>query len=329
MKKALIFISLFSLILCSLCFSDDKTIFVVESYHTEYPWDISYKKGIESILGKDYTLVYFQMDTKRLPVEQFEHRAQLAFEMYKKINPILVMLGDDNALKFLGPKFSKTKTPVVYFGINNNPRDYNVTHYDNITGVLERPLSIPSIVYLNDIIEPKLEKLLILFDSGISSKAAIQVMFSDRTSVKLANIQIDLKLIGDFSEWKKTISDAQKNGYGAVILGLYHTIVDENKKHVSHNQVIEWTSINTPVPSFGFWDFSVGADKMIGGRVTTGFSQGEEAAKMAKEILGGKKISQISPVMEKKNRFLFSRSQLKKWKITLPENISSKADFIE
>jgi ABC-type uncharacterized transport system substrate-binding protein len=47
------------------------------------------------------------------------------------------------------------------------------------------------------------------------------------------------------------------------------------------------------------------------------------------KILGGKNPKQIAPVMENKGRFFFSRSQLEKWGITLPEKISSKADFIE
>ena len=40
----------------------------------------------------------FQMDTKRIPVEQFETKANEAFEYYNELKPSVVILGDDNAL---------------------------------------------------------------------------------------------------------------------------------------------------------------------------------------------------------------------------------------
>ena len=45
-------------------------------------------------------------------------------ELVKKIKPLIVILGDDAALKFLGPKLEEHKIRSVYLGINNNPRVY-------------------------------------------------------------------------------------------------------------------------------------------------------------------------------------------------------------
>ncbi|MFH2091739.1 MAG: ABC transporter substrate binding protein [Pseudomonadota bacterium] len=329
MKRTIFLVILFVLGVSISCFSSQKTILVIESYDSGYPWDISYKKGIESVLAKDYNIVYFEMDTKRLPPDQYEKRAQLAYEMYKKNQPVLVILGDDNALKFVGPKLSDTKTPVVYLGINNNPRDYGLSQSENITGILERPLMKRSIIYISELIEPKLEKMLILFDSGNTSKISVREMFNDKASVSVSGVQVDLQLIGKLSDWKKAVLSARMNGYGAIVVGLYQTIVDENGKHVSADEIIDWTSKNTLVPPFGFWDFTVGKDLTIGGLVLFGQTQGEEAATIALEILSGKKPNQIPPVMGKKGRFFFSRSQLAKWQITLPDHMASKADYTE
>ncbi len=329
MKKILITTVLFVLLNGMSCLADNQTILVIESYSGLYPWDASYKKGLENILGKDYTLVYFEMNTKRLPPAQYEKRGQLAYEMYEQIQPVLVILGDDNALKFVGPRLAETKTPVVYLGVNNNPRDYGINKAENITGVLERPLMKRSIIYLSKWIHPKPQKILLLFDSGNTSKISVHEMFNDQSSVSMLGIQIDLKLIGQWSEWKKTVLSAKLKGYDAVVVGLYQTIVDDDGSHVDAEDVIAWTSKHTPLPPFGFWDFTVGPDKTIGGLVLFGKTHGELAAQMALKILGGKNPKQIAPVMENKGRFFFSRSQLEKWGITLPEKISSKADFIE
>ncbi len=329
MKKISFIIGFLFFLTALSCFADNKTILVIESYHAGYPWDASYKKGLENILGNDYSLVYFEMDTKRLPASQYEERAQLAFEKYEKTDPILVILGDDNALKFVGPKLAKTKTPVVYLGVNNNPRDYGANKFENITGVLERPLMKRSIIYLSELIEPKPKKILILFDSGNTSKISVHEMFNDQTSVTVVGVQIDLKLIGEWAEWKKTVLSTKLKGYDAIVVGLYQTIVDEEGKHVKAIDIINWTSQNTTVPPFGFWDFTVGANKTVGGLVLFGQTQGEAAAKMAQQILAGKSPRTIPPMMGKKGRFFFSKSQLEKWEIMLPDNISSKADFIE
>ena len=105
----------------------------------------------------------------------------MAFELYSEINPVLVMIGDDNALRLLGPKLSKTRTPVVFFGINNNPRYYfdNNQLPKNMKGVLERTPIGPWLRYLHKII-PDAKKALILMDASPTSEAIAGVFFQGR-----------------------------------------------------------------------------------------------------------------------------------------------------
>ena len=312
--------------------AQEEKILIIESYHHTYPWDASYKKGLEKILGKRYDLVTFEMDTKRIPKSEYETRADLAFDTYKQLNPELIILGDDNALKYVGPKFVNTKTPVVYLGINQNPRNYGMFGPENITGVLERPLMKRSIVYLSEIYTSDLKKVLIMFDNGTTSHSSVEQVFRGRHSITIAGIQADLKQIRHLNEWQQTVLSAKDEGYDAIIIGLYQTIVDGNGDHVPSDTLIAWTSKNTPIPPFGFWDFTVGPKKTIGGLVLFGEVQGETAGKMAIEILTKKKIPyEIRPVVAKKGRLLFSTSQLERWqeKISLPEKIKAEATFIE
>jgi len=87
MRKIIFFLIVFVLLLPVSLYSQEKHIFIVESYHAEYPWDISYKKGLESILASEYKLIYFEMDTKRLPVSEHQKKAEQAFEKYKENTP--------------------------------------------------------------------------------------------------------------------------------------------------------------------------------------------------------------------------------------------------
>lgn len=314
--------------ICLLPFmAHGETILVIESYHAENPWDASYKSGLKSVLGNRYDLEFFEMDTKRRPPSEYPNRARMAWEVYQRTKPVLVILGDDNALKYLGPELIKTRTPVVYLGINRNPREYNMIGHANITGILERPIMKRSIAFIGEIIKPRPFKVLILFDSGRTSKISLLDIFEGKSSLTASGIQMDLKLIGKLDDWKHAVLNAEKEGYDALIVGLFQTITDSSGKHVKADTILEWTSKNTPVPPFCFWDFAVGPDKTVGGLVLFGKTQGEEAGKMALEILSGKSPEKIMPVTGQRGRFLFSRSQLKKWGLTLPDDIASQSDY--
>lgn len=69
-----------------------KKILLIESYHSSYLWDASYRKGLDQVLGSRCNILSFEMDTKRLPPSEFEIRTQKAWETYERENPALVIL---------------------------------------------------------------------------------------------------------------------------------------------------------------------------------------------------------------------------------------------
>ncbi len=329
MKKLFPPFLLILLITPLISFAQEKTVLLIESYHAEYPWDASYKAGLQDVLSDQYPLVCFEMDTKRLPKSEHEKSAQMAWDKYTKVRPALVILGDDNALKYLAPKFLETNIPVVYLGINRNPGDYGIPPKANITGVLERPLLKRSVASLKTILQPSPQKILVLFDDGTTSQSSAAEAFKGRTTLPIHNIMVQLKLIGKLDAWEKAVLNAKKEGFDAIVIGLYHTLTDKNGKHADAEELLKWTVKNTPVPPFAFWDFTVGPDKAIGGFVLFGRTQGEAAGKMALKILSGTPPGKIRPKIPEMGRFFFSRSQLKKWGLDLPPNMAAKAAYTE
>ncbi|MBU1340050.1 MAG: sugar ABC transporter [Proteobacteria bacterium] len=311
----------------SVALSASTSILIIESYHAEYPWDKSYIQGIREGMKGDYEFFTFEMDTKRIPQSEYEKSAQKAWEYYLEKKPALVFLGDDNALKYLSARFAKEKTPVVFLGINNNPRAYDIFSAVNMTGVLERPLLKRSIVEMDKLLE--LKKVLILFDSGTTSKVVLSEVFNGKEEMKISDIDIHLKLIGSWETWQETVLNCKNEGYDAMVIGLYHTIVDKTNTHIDAEKVLNWTSKNTPIPPFAFWDFAVGPGKAIGGLTLFGKTQGQAAAEMAIEILKGTQPSKIQVRYGEKGNLLFSRTQLKKYNIDLPEDIASKATLTD
>lgn len=305
-------------------FAQTKKVLIIESYHKEFGWDASYLDGIKSELGTDYEIKRYQMDTKRVPKDEYQSRADRAWKMYQMEEPDLVILGDDNALKFLGNKFHETKTPVVFLGINNNPRRY-IQLRKNITGILERPLLKKSIVTIKEVV-PDTKKVLVMFDDSTTSQVILDEVFKGKKSLKIAGIHTDLKLIGSFDEWKKTVGES-KGQYDAIAIGLYFTLKDAQGDSVPGNDVLTWTTQNSAIPPFAFWDFAVGKGKAIGGLVLYGKTQGIAAAQIAKEVLEGKEISKILPKTGEKGRYYFSKSGLEKYSLTLPSHIAGGIEY--
>ncbi len=304
-------------------------ILVIESYHRTFQWDKHYTTALKDMLGKDHKLHFFRMNTKRIPPEQIGKRADLAWDRYIKLKPDYVILGDDNALKFLGERFGKVNTPVVFLGINGNP-----THYfsdkrlpPNITGVLERPLIADSMKQVK-VLLPELKRVLILFDNGHTSKASLGNIMRELNSINKKDLDLgyDFKFIQKKSEWIDAVRKAKANGYGALFLGTYHTITDENNRHVPSLYFVQWTSAKSEIPVFGFWSIAVGKGKAIGGIVLDGYGHGVAAAQMVKEIASGKK-PEIQGSF--KGLHIYSRSELQRWNIKLPLALEKKATFVD
>ncbi|WP_164887246.1 ABC transporter substrate-binding protein [Hahella sp. KA22] len=306
-----------------------ETILVIQSYHIGYPWDKSYIEGLESELGGKHKIERFEMNTKRIPKSQYQDKANEAWNYYNQVKPDLVILGDDNAMSYLGKKINDAGTPVVFLGVNGNPRELGIDKMEHVTGVLERPLFKRSISEIRRIMGGELGKALILFDSGNTSSTAVAEAFNGKMSSKAAGVTVDIKQVGTEQEWKDVILHSKDNGYNAVIIGLYQTLVDDEQKSVDAEEILAWTSANTPIPSFAFWDFSVGANKAIGGLVLFGKTQGEEAGKIALRILAGDKPNMINPMVGEKGRYLFSKSEVTRWKIQLPGDLLEKAEWVD
>lgn len=300
------------------------TILVIESYHAQHPWDKSYKQALEDTLNAEHDIFYFELDTKRLPASQYLAQADAAWQFYNKLSPALVILGDDNALKYMAPKLLTTQTPVVYLGINANPRSYGVTQTAQMSGVLERPLLKRSMVMLSAILPMK--KLLVLFDATATSKIIQADTFNGQDSLTLNGIQIDLKFVNDYRQWQSLVLSAKQQNYDAMMIGLYQGLFDDGN-HVDPEQVIKWTSTHAQVPPFGFWDFSVGKQKNIGGYVVSGYEQGYLASQIALKMLAGEQAIKIKS--GKQGHFLFSQSQLAKWRILLPDAIDKQSEKVD
>jgi ABC-type uncharacterized transport system substrate-binding protein len=320
-----VYVIIFALIAASMnvCAASQATvqakpkIVIVESYSRDFAWDASYRNVLIDRLGNVCDLSFFEMNTKKLPASMHKEMGQKAMNFIRETHPDLVVLGDDTALKFLGNTLEDLHVKTVYLGINNNPRAYfprgNPVY---VTGVLERPLVRRSVFYVRKII-PGVNKILILFDTDVTSNIILEDEFSGKKTGSIGNINYEIKLLGHASEWGSEIVNAKQNGYGAIIIGLFQTIKDKTGHSVDPTVLLSWSSTASTVPTFAFWDFSVGEHGAIGGFVLSGAEQGRNAANIIELLLKNPDLlpGEIEPIFQSDGVLLFSKKQLSKWHI--------------
>lgn len=297
-------------------------VMVINSYHAEFPWVASHNAALAEKLGDAVTITRLYLDAKRQPSNVVAENVAAIKDVINADKPDIVVLADDIALREFGRFLQTRNIPVVFLGINNNPRVY-LGNMTLATGVLERPLMKRSVIYMKEILGDSLSRCLVLFDNGFTARTTLDYVFRGRSSNHFGRIATDIKLLDTVEQWKQTVLTAKQDGYDAIIIGLYHTLFDEQGEHVPDQQVLAWTSANSPVPLFGFWDFSIGQGKAVGGLVLAGEPQGALAATLVRRILNGESPESIQPVTAEAGRLLFSWSEMERWGIQLPDSLRS------
>lgn len=306
----------------TLGFSEN--ILVVDSYATDFDWVVSYRNGIKDAIRESHIIDFFEMNTKRLPTDMHLEMANKAIDRFNNSKPDLVILADDNANKLVGTKLIKTEIPIVFLGVNENPRVY-YKNLGRVSGVLERPLLKRSVIFISEIIESPTKKILIVFDDSPTATAVFKNDFNNKNRI---DISVDIVSTGSWDKFKDAILTSKDKGYGAVIVGLAFTLKDSQGKIIHHDVAQKWASKKSPIPPFAFWDNNISYNKAIGGLVIDPYNQGFIAGKISMNILSGdQKNSRI--VTDTNGKFMFSETQLRKHNIKLPSHIKNIALIVE
>jgi hypothetical protein len=303
-------------------------VLLVNSYHQGFQWVRDYTESMMKQLDSDVSLTSFDLDTKRIPETQFVAKANEAISLIDVAKPDVVVLADDNALMLLGQKVKDRGIPIVFLGVNGNPRDV-LKEISGITGVLERPLLKRSVLSLNEVFDQQFRRIAVLFDITTTSKMLLERYFKSHR-MQFEGYRADLEMFSTFDEWKHFVSTCVHKGYDALLLGVYNRLLaDDGKTMVPYRDVARWTAVNSAVPVFAFWEFSVAPDMAAGGLVLSGKDQGASAGDMVMRILRGADVSDMSPVIARQGMLLFSRGGLQHWNLTIPEEYREVVELIE
>jgi len=330
MKSAMRIVLLAWFVIClfvSTAWAEKAEVMIINSYNADHFWVKGHNQALAKALANRATLRYRYLDSKNLPSEEYEKRADAIWEECKRLHPKVVVLTDDNAVRLLGKRIMSANIPVVFLGVNLNPREY-LGKMSLATGVLEHPLFKRSLSYLEGIPELHCRHCRVLFDSSVTAHAMLKHVFHDKPSQTIGETTTDIEMVQTFAQWKKLVLEAKDNGDDLLFVGLYHALVDENGTRKPDQKVLRWTAAHSPVPVFGLWKFDVGRGKAIGGLVHTGEEQGFLAAEMVLKILNGTSPADIYPKTVKYGELVFSRSELARWHLTIPPEFTNTRQVV-
>ena len=313
MEKSL----LVTAVIIAVCFSGN-TIFAakclyVSSYHKGYAWSDGVEKGLLPELEGKCEVKQVDMDTKRNKTDEFKKEAALkAKEIIESFQPDVVIVSDDNAVKYLVMPYYKDKSlPFVFCGVNWTVDKYALP-YKNVTGMIEVS-PITAQINVAKTVVPDMKKVFYLDSDNTTGQKTVkyyQELFEGK------GYNFTSKLVKTFEEWKQAFLEAQQ--HDVVILrnnsGLENwNDAEASKFALDNSKKLSITESDWMMPY------------TILGMTKVAEEQGMWAGKTAVSILKGADPSKIKMMKNRKSNIFVNSSLLNKTQIVLPASIMSQA----
>lgn len=289
-------------------------ILVINSYHQSMQWEKDIFKALQDTLRpleNNIQLHVEHMDTKRIPYTDPYRNKLLAWLRYKYAGMgfRLIVASDNNAFDLMRQTRDTLfpGTPVVFCGVNFFRQDM-LSGLSGFTGVAET-FDARATLTAALTLHPETDQVLVINDYLPTGRAWTRAMKQDLRDVAP---RVRISYVGDVSmpdllDQLRALPDGS-----LVIYGVYFR--DSLNRFYPPNESTSLIAGACPVPIYGLLDFNLGHG-IIGGKLTSGYSQGKAAADIAARILKGEPPAEIPVATHGLNRFMFDHIQLEKWKI--------------
>jgi len=278
--------SLVILVLFSSCRTQDKgkyKIVYVNSYHQGHPPSDQITAGLlESLPADSFEVIAHFMDTKRNPSQKYiENKAAALLDSIKDVNPDLLVVSDDNAVKYLvGPHLQDKDMPVVFCGVNWSADQYGLSR-NNITGILEL-LPVEEVMATMKSYYPSMQSLLVLNENTTTSRKTKPIL---DTLLNRIGIEVTQALVDDFESWKAVFEEGNRS-HDIIYLQTQGAI-----KGWDHEEAIRFINQHIKVPLVTCEDHMM--PYSVFGMTQVSREQGTWAAETARKILLGTPPSEI------------------------------------
>jgi len=262
-------------------------ILAVMSYEADNSWTVTEREGIEQALT-DCEIKYFYLNTKQ-DLKAGPIRAQEAFRLLERFRPEAVIAADDNAQELFVVPYLKGKSslPVVFCGVNDDADKYGYPD-KTITGVVEVKHFLQSISFARLILK-NLRQIAVIYKENPSNAVNVEQIRCELDSYPVR--VIDILSVASLAEARAIINKMRDRVQAVLILDMSGIVDDRGKPMDNRGVVSELRKL--ALPMIATQDYMIEAGALCG-VVQSGRDQGYRAGRMVREILAGRKPSEIS-----------------------------------
>lgn len=249
-----------------------------------------------------------------------EAAGMAAVEKAKASKPDLVIVINDDCLKYVGSKFDTI--PVVFTYIFGQPATLGLPKA-NITGVTRVSYAADIWALANKLFGAKTVAL--LSKKSASMEGVRKYLFAGADKLKAASgVQYkEMYLLDTFEEWEKAVMTFPEN---FIYLADTSRILKDGKE-LPRAETTAWTVANSKVPVVGATEADVAAGALYA-IVTSEKALGINAAEVAQKVLSGTAPADIPYVPSKKGKLVINAKTAQKYKLEIPYDILSSAEKV-
>ncbi|HEC41566.1 MAG TPA: hypothetical protein ENI20_01890 [Bacteroides sp.] len=298
---------------------DKKKVVYVNSYHRGFPPSDQITEGVyEKLPADSFEILAYFMDTKRNPSEEYiKGRTAGILDSIMKEDPDILIVSDDNALKYLVvPNFQDNPMPIVFCGVNWTTDQYDLSGC-NITGILEL-LPVTEMVNTLKPYYPEMKKLLVLNENTTTSRKTRPLLDDLLGDI---GMEVTQELVDDFASWESVFINGNEN-FDVIYLQTRGAI-----KGWDHDEALKIIDQHIKVPLVTCEDFMM--PYAVFGLTQVSKEQGMVAAEKAKKILRGTSPQDI-PVSKNQMSNIWINTRLaEKIGFNPDEEILNKAKMVD
>jgi ABC-type uncharacterized transport system substrate-binding protein len=306
-KKAVFFSMLLLFIgaffqMCAPQKKEKQVVTYINSFHRGHPSSDQIMDGIlENFPADSFEIDTYFMDTKRdLSKENIGQKAAQLYDSIMEINPDILLISDDNAVKYIvQPHLEDFNMPIVFCGVNWTDAEYELPS-DKVTGMLEI-LPVADMVFTMRSYYPSMENLLFLSENTTTSRKEEQLL---DTLFTRTGVTATYRLVDDFEQWK-TAFKAGNQEYDIIYLPTNGAIKGWNRE-----EAIDFINKHLQVPVVTTEDFMM--PYVVFGLTKVAKEQGIWVALTAKKILNGRKITDFPVTRNKESTYWINTSLAEK-----------------
>ena len=259
-------------------------ILYIMSYHSPWEWTDGQLNGFKAAL-RDVEVEYktFQMDTKNHSSEEWKQQvAKEAKALIESWQPDLVYTSDDDVQKYIVQDYINSDIPFVFSAVNADPAEYGFTGSKNVTGVLEHQHFVESVRLLKQL-TPEVEEIAVVVDDSPFWKGVTQTMREEENQLPEGVKIVRYDTILTFADYQQKVKEYQTTVDAIAMLGVFN-FKDEKGENVPFQEVLKWTSENSQLPDFSFWEDRISHGTLASVTVSS-YEQGLAAGEIARGIL--------------------------------------------